>query len=66
VTFSDEERTEWIGAVSKTAEMGERLLDALARTVRGPLAARIGARKSLSSTLWRQQLDRLRSGLTAS
>ena len=31
MTFSDEERTEWIGALTKTADMVELLLDALDR-----------------------------------
>jgi hypothetical protein len=66
--FSDDERAEWIGAVSKTTEMVEALLDALdslrmsLEAGHRPTAADL-QRLREHSLVWRQQLDRLRQWL---
>jgi hypothetical protein len=70
VTVTPDERAEWIGAVSKTAEMVEGLLDAL-DTLRASLEAghqpTVGDLQRLRehSALWRRQLDRLRQRLSS-
>jgi hypothetical protein len=67
VTFSDEERPELIAALSRTAEMVGLLLDALdvllVSYVGGqqPSASDV-ERLTEHSALWRQQLEKLRSG----
>jgi hypothetical protein len=68
-TLTPDERAEWIGAVSKTAEMVELLLDALDRL---RLSLEAGHQPSAGdlqrlrehSALWRQQLDRLRQRIS--
>src|SRR6187549_1993958 len=69
VSFTDEERAELIGALSRTADMVAGLLDALdvlrvdLEAGRQPTEGDL-ARLREHSVLWRRQLEKLRSRLT--
>jgi len=69
VSFTDEERAELIGALSRTADMVAGLLDALdvlrvdLEAGRQPTEGDM-ARLREHSALWRRQLEKLRSRLT--
>ena len=68
MTFSDEERAELIGALSRSADMVARLLDALdvlrvdLEAGREPSAGDL-ERLREHSAVWRRQLEKLRSRL---
>ncbi len=69
MSFSDEERAELIGALSRAADMVAGLLDALDILRVGLEAGRQPAEGELErlrehSALWRRQLEKLRSRLT--
>lgn len=69
VSFSDDERAELIGALSRSADMVGRLLDALdvlrvdLEAGRQPSAGDL-ERLREHSALWRRQLEKLRSRLS--
>jgi hypothetical protein len=69
VSFSDEERAELIGALSRTADMVAGLLDALdilrveLEAGRQPTEGDL-ERLREHSALWRRQLEKVRSRLT--
>jgi hypothetical protein len=70
VSFSDEERADWIGALIKTAEMVEILLNQLdllllAYEAGRPLTDAEAQKLKDASALWRQQLEKLRHRLAS-